>query len=164
MRVLIIIFFLLLSFPGFSQNSAVTDFKEQHGTALSLYFYPSTLRMINLERNPEWDEMIRGIKKARFFQMDSGAVSSDELIAFITLLADKGFEEMLNVRNKKLDMQVWGIEKRLPEMILIFRSGQELYLLEIQGMINVAKVPKLIDSFSESAFLNVLDLKNKKIN
>jgi hypothetical protein len=37
-------------------------------------------------------------------------------------------------------------------------------LLEVEGMINVAKIPKIMDSFNENAFLNVLDLNGKTAN
>jgi hypothetical protein len=157
---------VLLSIPyfTFSQNSAVTEFTEKHDTALTLYFYPSTLRMINLERNPEFDEMIREVKKARFFRMDSGAVSSQELAELTNSLLQSGLQELMFIKKKEMDVQVLGIEKKVPETIVISKNGDELMLLEINGMINVAKLPKIMDSFSENAFLNVLDLNSKARN
>ncbi len=160
-------FFLILLFLSISclaQNSAVTEFKENHGAALSLYFYPSTLRMVNLERNAEFDEMIRHVKKARFFRMDSASVTQEDLQSLSAKLSEDGFEEIMMVKNKEMDLRIWGLDQRIPETIVISKNGYEVMLLEIEGMINVVKIPKIMDSFNENAFLNVLDLNGKPAN
>ncbi len=159
MKITAFITLLFISYCGLAQNGAVTDFQENHGAALSLYFYPSTLRMMNLERNEEFDEMIRHVKKARFFRMDSAQVTSDDLIALTDQLSKGGFEEIMFIKNKEMDVRVWGAEKRTPETIVISKNGYEVMLLEINGMINVAKIPKIMNSFNENAFLDVLNLK-----
>jgi len=159
MKYSLLIVFLFQSLISLAQNSVVTDFKESHSTALSLYFYPSTLRMVNLERNEEFDEMIREVKKARFFKMDSAAVSNDDLKQLSSELTEDGFEEIMFLKNREMDIRVWGLEKRIPETIIISKSGYEVMLLEVNGMINVAKIPKIMESFSENSFLDVLNLK-----
>jgi hypothetical protein len=164
MRNAFIFILLVLSTSCLAQNSAVTEFKENHGAALSLYFYPSTLRMINLERNKEFDEMIRHVKKARFFRMDSGSVTKEDLQSLITKLSEDGFEEMMMVKNQEMDLRIWGIDQRIPETVVITKNGHEVMLLEVEGMINVAKIPKIMESFNENAFLNVLDLNGKSAN
>lgn len=161
MKYTIVFFLLFFPLACFSQNSVVTDFKENHATALSLYFYPSTLRMINVERNPEFDEMVREIKKARFFKMDSGAVSQNDLISLADKLMNEGFEEVMYLKNKDLNVRIWGLEKRIPEFVIISRSNEELMLLEISGMINIAKIPKLADNFNQNAFLDILNFNRK---
>ena len=162
MKYRFLIFFIFLSSSCFAQSSVVSDFKENHNTALSLYFYPSTLRMINIERNKEYDEMIREIKKARFFKMDSGSVSKSDLSKFEKELANEGFEEVMFIKNKDADIRVWGLEKRNPELVIISKSDDELMLLVINGMLNIAKIPKLTQTFNRSSFLDVLNLTGEK--
>ena len=162
MKYKLFILFIFLSYFCIAQSSVITDFKENHEPALSLYFYPSTLRMIDIERNVEYDEMIREIKKARFLKMDSGAVSKTEMNKLITDLVNEGFEEVMFIKNKDTDVRVWGIEKRNPELIIISKSDEELMLLEINGMINIAKIPKLTQTFNRNGFLDVLNLSGKK--
>lgn len=164
MKITLVYVFLLMSICGYAQNSAVTQFQETHGTALSLYFYPSTLRMVNLDRNKEFDALIRNIKKARFFRMDSGMVTKDDLQKLTEELLDEGFEEMMFIKNKDMDVKVWGIEKRTPETIIISRADHEVMLLEVNGMINIAKIPRIMEAFNENAFLDVLNLNEKKPN
>jgi hypothetical protein len=162
MRKALVFTLLIISFSSFAQNSAVTDFKDLHATALSLYFYPSTLRMVNLERSKDFDDMIRDIRKARFFKMDSGAVTSHDLQKFTGELSALGFEEIMFIKNREMDLQVWALEKRHPEMIFISKSEEDVLLLEVIGMINIAKIPGLIEKFRQNAFLDVLNLNEKK--
>jgi hypothetical protein len=162
MKYRFLVFFIILSSLSFAQSNVVTDFKENHETALSLYFYPSTLRMINIERNLEFDEMIREIKKARFFKMDSGAVSKADLSKLEKDLTNIGFEEVMFIKNKDTDIRVWGLDKRNPELVIISKSDEELMLLEINGMLNIAKIPKLTQTFNRSGFLEVLNLTGEK--
>ena len=158
MKIVFTFLLTIFSLSSNAQNSVVTDFKENHATTLSLYFYPSTLRMVNIERNPEFDEMIREIKKARFFKMDSGAVSQNDLKELSAKLINEGFEEVMFVKNKDMDIRVWGIENINPELIIISKAEEEVILLEINGMINIAKIPKLAETFNQNAFLDVLKL------
>jgi hypothetical protein len=155
---------VILSIPyfAFSQNSAVTQFQETHGTALSLYFYPSTLRMVNLERNPQFDEMIRHVKKARFYNLDTGTVAPEDIGRLAGQLAASGFEQLMFMKSEEMDIQSWGIEAKEPETIMISQTGHEVMILEIVGMVNIAKVPKLMDTFDDNAFLDVLNLNQKK--
>jgi hypothetical protein len=162
MRKTLIFTLLIISFSSFAQNSAVTDFKDRHATALSLYFYPSTLRMVNLDRSKDFDNMIRDIRKARFFKMDSGAVTPHDLQKFTGELSAQGFEEIMFIKNRQMDVQVWALEKRNPEIIIISKSEEDLLLLEVIGMINIAKIPGLIENFRQNAFLDVLNLNEKK--
>lgn len=153
---------LFCSFTCIAQNSIVTNFKENHDMSLSFYFYPSTLRMINIERNREFDEMIKEIKKARFFKLDSAAFSKVDLSSFKESLKSGGFEEIMSIKNLDMDLQVWGLENRIPELVIVSKSENELMLLEINGMINVAKIPKLTQTFSQDGFLDILKLTGAK--
>lgn len=153
-----LILFIFFSITCIAQSSVVTNFKENHETALSLYFYPSTLRMINIERNVEFDEMISDIKKARFFKLDSGVVSKDDLARLEKDLTNEGFEEVMFMKSKDMDLRVWGLEKRNPELVILSKSNEELMLLEINGMINIAKIPKLTQTFNQDGFIDILNL------
>ena len=153
---------ILSSFFSYAQNSVVSDFKENHDTSLSLYFYPSTLRMVNITRDKEFDEMIRDIKKARFFKLDSGKFSREDISNLSKNLSQEGFEEMMFIKNKEMDVRVWGLEKRVPELVILSKSNDEFMLLEIEGMINIAKIPKITETFSQNSFLDVLHLNEQQ--
>ena len=118
--------------------------------------------MINLQHNEEYNEMIRDIKKARFFKLDSGAVTATELSTLSQNLMNLGYEELMVIKSKGNDITVLGLEKSTPEVVVISRNGVECMMLEVTGMINIAKIPKLVDAFNSGGFLDVLNLNDKK--
>jgi hypothetical protein len=154
--------FLLLPMMLSAQNHILTEFVELHKPGLTLHFYPSTLRMVNLERNPQFDEMIRHVKKARFYNLDTGTVAPEDIGRLAGQLAASGFEQLMFMKSEEMDIQLWGIEAKEPETIMISQTGHEVMILEIVGMVNIAKVPKLMDTFDDNAFLDVLNLNQKK--
>lgn len=162
MKYILFIISFFTSTLSFAQSSIVTEFKENHETALSLYLYPSTLRMINIERNQEFDEMISEIKKARFFKMDSGSVSRVDLSNLEKSLTNEGFEEVMFVKNKDMDLRVWALGEKNPELVILSKSGEELMVLEINGIINIAKIPKLTQTFNQEGFMDILKLTGTK--
>ncbi len=127
-----------------------------------MYFYPSTLRMINLQRNAEYDEMISELKKARYLKLDSGVVTQEDLAVLGEKLLKAGYEEMMVMKSAKTDIRILGLEKSVPEVVVIARDGYECNIMEITGMINLAKIPKLLESFNSGGFLDVLNLNKQK--
>jgi hypothetical protein len=164
MRYKFLFFILLISIVACKEQNAVSEFAENNENAFKLYFYPSTLRMINIDQNPEYNSMIKEVKQARYFRLDSAQLAAANILELKSGLKQEGFEEVMSLQNKNNNIKVLALDKKIPEFVVLSESENELMLLEIQGMINVAKVPKLYQSFQSNAFLDVLNLKEKKNN
>lgn len=163
MTIRIIVILIFLGIQVQAQSEVVTDFVKNHDTSLSLYFYPSTLRMININRNPEFDEMIRKVKKARFYRLDESAVGGEDLKLFSQSMDDHGFEELMMVQGKDMNIRIWGNDDRVPKIITLAKTEDGISIIEVDGVINIAKIPKLAEAFSQNQFLDVLQL-NKQNN
>ena len=57
--------------PSNAQLSTVIDMKDKDWTNTELYFYPSTLRMINLEQIEEFNRLIEDIDKMVLYTMNN---------------------------------------------------------------------------------------------
>ena len=136
----------------------VADFVASRETSLELYLYPSTIRMLNLGRNQDFDEIVKDIRKARIFKLDSGTVSPMDLRQLSDVLKQKGYDDLLTFQRNDLDLQVLSLEKPVPEFLIISMQKGSCLLVEIEGLINVARIPKLVDSFEKNAYLDILHL------
>jgi hypothetical protein len=94
--------------------------------------------------------------------LDTGTVAPEDIGRLAGQLAASGFEQLMFMKSEEMDIQLWGIEAKEPETIMISQTGHEVMILEIVGMVNIAKVPKLMDTFDDNAFLDVLNLNQKK--
>ena len=118
--------------------------------------------MINIDQNEEYNKMIREVEKARFIRLDSGQFTKEEISELITSLQSEGYEEVMSFRDKKQDMSVLAMEKKIREFVMLSKAPDQVMILEMKGMVNVAKIPKITQTFSENGFLNVFDLYGNK--
>lgn len=142
-----------------AQHALFIALREQPGTERAFYFYPSTLRMINLTKNPDFDELISGIEKLVIYRFDSAQNQALDLNLFRNSLLGGAFEEWMSVQNEDMDIQIFGLDRRRrsPEMIAIVRTGGDLMMADLLGIINPVRLPDLIRNFNSADYLNVFE-------
>lgn len=164
MRKLIASFALIsLLIQGCNQKDSFTQFRESVHVERTLYFEPSTLRMVNLQNTPEFDDMVKELEKALYLRIAKNESSDSAVAVLRSGIAKEGYEEMLTFKDKATDISVYGLDKKTPVILTIALTDTVYNILEMKGMINLAKVPGLMKSFDDNAFLNILNLtENKK--
>jgi hypothetical protein len=147
-----------------AQHTLFRELRENPGTERAFYFYPSTLRMINLSGNPDFDELMSEVEKLVVYDFDSAQSRSLDLNGFRSSLLTQSFEEWMSVRQEGMDIQVYGLDRRRknPEMIAIVRSDGEVMMVDLIGLINPVRLPELIRNFDSGQFLNVFEPESGK--
>ncbi len=162
-------FFLVLTFlymPGFhnsiqAQSDVFKSIGKQYELGAELYFYASTLRMININRDPNFDEMIEDIKKMTFYQVNDFPIS--ELKSFSKKFRDEeGFEELMTIEGKQQTLYILGKDE--DEFIALLKTDEGVVAVDIMGMIRIDKIPDLINSFKTDNFLNVFEVGKSERN
>lgn len=148
---------------SFGQTKLVTNLKEDRLTDLSLYFYPSTLRMVNLDNNEEFNRLIQDIEKLIFFKMNGKFETIDLYNLIRDLQSEESFEEYVVVDGPKRKFYLLGREKPT-ETVGIALMNDEHYVFDIAGSLELKEIPKLYqyisenDSTFQSKFSQILDL------
>ena len=151
----IAVLFVFSTNPVQSQNELFKTLKDSYNVNAELYFYASTLRMINISRDPNFDELVRDIDKMTFYQLDE--LPSAEIRQFVSqLYSEYGFEEMITVDSKEETIYVVGKEES--EFIAIIKSGGFTMAVDLEGKIRVDKIPELVNSLNADSFLNVFEI------
>ena len=78
-----LVFLIGITVPLFAQEQPLKDFAEDR-KELKLCFYPSTLRMVNLADNPDFNDLVSGIEKLLIYNLDS------------TSRADKAYKQLIS--------------------------------------------------------------------
>ncbi|MFY0685598.1 MAG: hypothetical protein JXQ90_00460 [Cyclobacteriaceae bacterium] len=143
------------SFPLLAQESIVKDFAE--GNHKNKYcFYPSTLRMVNLKNNPDYNELVGTIDKLLVYNLDSAAS-----IGFRSIIEEaetKGFEEYITFFGGSQTLYLYGKEGNKPQMIGVLRDKESSYAFYMKGAIQFQKIPTLFSTLQENDLLNIFDL------
>jgi hypothetical protein len=162
-----LIIFLLLSvvffFGSCQQKDSLRTFRENHPVDMTLAFYPSTLRMVNLAKNEEYNQLIKGIEKGRYFKVNKTDSTQQAIHTLTQGLIEEGYTEIMTIKGSANDMMVYLLESQPPVTVVITEREKEYMILEIKGMVNITKLPRLIDSFNnDEAFLNIFSMYDTK--
>lgn len=149
-RVLLFIFgLMMLGQTAFAQSTTITDLKKDKLTNMGLYFYPSTLRMVNLDNNEEFNRLIQDIEKLIFFKMNGKFESIDMYNLVSQLQSEEQFEEYVVVDGPTKKFYLLGRDKPT-ETVGIALLDNEHYVFDVAGSLELKELPKLYEYIAEN--------------
>ncbi len=147
-----------------AQSKIIEQFKKNELTELSLFFTPSTLRMVNLQRNEEFDEMVKDIKKMSFLKLDKSKFDLQQFMnTVMALQQQEAMEEYIVVDGEEQKLYLLGKESPMTTVAMAYFQG-DYYAVDIAGSISIANLPKLYEQLSQgdaalkNDFANIFDL------
>lgn len=156
---LIILMMGLISQPLFAQESILKEFVE-NSNKRKFCFYPSTLRMVNLQQDPAFNEMIAPIEKLLLYSLDSSSIASKEYRYVLDDYTQEGYEDYAQVYGGKFDIHVLGKERKVREWVGVLKQGDEAFAFYLIGAVNWQKIPHLMNSIQENDLFTLVDLGN----
>ena len=160
---LILIFWLLAGvLPSLkAQETPLKDYADAHKDR-KFCFYPSTLRMINLSKNHDYNELVNGIEKMLVYTLDSAAKASQSYKSIITSYKKSGFEEYVSMSGGTTNFIMYGKEsKDENQFVGVMKSEDALYAFYLRGRIGWQNIPALMQSFQSDDMINIFEL-NKR--
>ncbi len=141
--------------PVKAQSELFKSLQESYDLNVELYFYASTLRMINLTRDPNYNEMVKDIEKMIFYQINDVPINEIRAISK-KFIEEEEFEELMSVEGKEETFYVLG--KNENEFVALLKTDKDLIAINLKGMIRINKIPDLINSLNADNFLNVFEV------
>lgn len=149
-----------------AQSMILEQLKEEKKTNLKLFFYPSTLRMLSMKENKDYYEMIKGIRRLTFFRMDPEKFTPEDFTdTYEHLQSQEKYEPYIAIESERDKTWVVG-RSQPPGLVVLRRDNEDLYIAEVQGTIDIFKLPEVYRSLSrqdttlDSGFINVFELMN----
>ncbi|MEM9340605.1 MAG: DUF4252 domain-containing protein [Bacteroidota bacterium] len=152
MRPILIFSFLIFSlFSSFGQESIIKDFAESRRD-VKYCLYPSTLRMINIQKDPSFYELVNDIEKLLIYKLDSATTTSKEYLDWTNQYAKNGFEEYISI-NGVMNLMVYGKEE---EYVGFSGANGSVIAFYLRGNIGLQKIPELMQNFEAGNILSLL--------
>ena len=152
-----LIFFLGLAMNVSAQEQPLKDFAEDRKES-KFCFYPSTLRMVNLANNPDFNDLVSGIEKLLIYNLDSATRVEKSYKQIITTYEALDFVEYASAFGGGLNFYVYGKEHyKETEYIGILKRDEMLTAFYMRGQVAINKIPRLMQSMSEGDFINPFD-------
>ena len=145
--------FLLFSLLVFYINNinaqipAIQQLQDEEKVSLNLHFYPSTLRMVNVQNDTAFNKLVKQIEKLSFYQIDTDFFNFEQMNQFSQLLEEEAYEEYMTMDGKEMLLQVMGKESG-DEWVAMGSMEEQLYLIAVQGKVNWLQLPKVIEAIS----------------
>lgn len=151
----------MLFFSGCQQKDSIAEFRKNHPVEIALTFYPSTLRMVNA-KNEEYHQLIQDVEKGRYFKVNKRDDTQQAIRTLTAGLLEEGYEEVMTVKGNTDDMTVYALDHPTPVMIIMAEREKEYVIIQVQGMIHIARIPQLLNNFNEEEFLNIFSMYDRK--
>ena len=153
------IFFLTVFLSLNGQESRFKDFAENHKDR-AFCFYPSTLRMLNIGGNPDFNNMVSGIEKLLVYKLDSISGADKLYNPMLDEYRKDGFEEYIAVKGGGNDMFLLGDERgKMNEFVGVVINEEISITFFLRGNIGWDEIPKIMNSIQDGEFIDILDLK-----
>jgi hypothetical protein len=161
-KTLISLLFLMGLFqPLLSQEDPLKEYAEDKRER-KFCLYASTLRMVNISQNEDFNEMVNGIEKLLIYKLDSSARADKSYKEMLTTYQEMGYDEYIAMYGGKTQMFLYGKEQnKNGEFVGVFKDEDMAIAFYLRGQIGWAKIPELMNSFQAGDMLNVLDFKTE---
>ena len=158
-KLIILTFALLATGLAFGQSQTVLEF-EKDAKGVKLFMYQSVIRMLNKDRNPEFNKLIQDLDHIRFVMTDSvGQSSKNEFKRLDAGIRAEGFEEIMMFDNKEYKCRIFELSSAgekstwVAAMFMEGRAG----VLEMKGTLDL-KYLSALQSLNEEKLKTMLPL------
>jgi len=151
MRYILILLVVFLSTGAQAQSKTTENLQKKYSESLALFFYNSTLRMVNLTEDKEFDELIKDIEKMKFLMIKKEGFEKADYKRLINDYKSEAFEEMMTSRHDGKNFDVYMKDGKSKGMIVTVNDEDNLYVLDIVGSFPLNKVTKLFSTLDSSS-------------
>lgn len=155
MRYLLAVVLMICTLALKAQSKTTEDLHKNNKEAMSLYFYNNTLRMLNQDDDPEFDELIKDIEKLKFIMLDKTKTVGADYNKLVQSYKAESFEEIMTSRfeGKNFDVFLKESGGKTKGMIVTINDDKNLFVLDIVGSIALNKITSFYKKLDESTEL-----------
>ena len=149
-RFLLTMLFAIINLLVIGQSQTIRELTEKELVTTDYHFYPSTLRMINLQRDPDFDKLVKTISKLDFFSLNSEKFDKKQLRETANrMISEEGYETYLEMDGPDVSAFVLGKSEEEYTCVLGFYE-EEYVIAEIQGTIDLMQLSEVYQKISRT--------------
>lgn len=126
-----------------AQSKSITRFRSDFKETSNMFFYSSTLKMLNTENSPELADIIKDIEEIRVLNYNKASVrlSKDDIAALKQSLTGEEYQVIMMINEKGNVVNLYNREKRGKTVgfVAVIENQESLVLIDLIGTIDVKK-------------------------
>lgn len=149
MRSLFIFSFLLLPAIINAQSKSVSRFRDHHKENSNLFFYKSTLNMLNSERNKDLAEILDDVEEIRVLNYSKSQQNfgEEEIKDLRKSIEKENYQYVLVINENGNSITLYNRTKRDKTVgfLSIVENDESLILIDLTGSVDVKKFMQIKD-------------------
>lgn len=163
--VLLAVSFIIVSSckPRSDLSQSVKDFEEtnQGKGHFSMYFYPSTINMLNYENDTSFKALVKDIKKLKIvtYTNDKDSILPEQVNDLRDKIRKESFIDLMQMKHNNQQVMVFikKEDKKQKEFLGIVYSEKKLVIVDLLGSVPISSLPSLVNgNIKLSGFLSVV--------
>lgn len=146
--------FCLVSYQGIAQSETTDQFHKEHEDAFTLFFYKNTLRMLNMQDNKEFEELIQDIDKMKFLRIEKNSTSftREKYNSLVTQYQEEAFEDLMDMRSQGANLNVFIKEKDkvTTGLVILMEDEENFSILDIKGAVPLSRIAELVSKLQSA--------------
>lgn len=148
MRRTFIVLFSLFIYTGlFSQSKSIEKFRKAYPEDQNVFFYSSTLNMLNVEESPEFEDLIKDIEKIAvlIYKKAEREFDSEKINGIVTGLKREKYVELMVISDSGNKINLYKKDKRdrTVGFAALVDNEESLVLIDVKGSIDFKKFMEL---------------------
>lgn len=147
MHKLLLVLLLFCNQVIYSQSKSITNFRSDFKENSNVFFYSSTLKMLNPENNPEFAEIIKDIDEIRVLNYNKPEQNFDidDVVKLKQDLKDEGYDNLMMIRDKGSGIDLFKRDKKGKTVgfVAVVENDDTLVLIDLSGNIDMDKFMEL---------------------
>ncbi|MEQ8241073.1 MAG: DUF4252 domain-containing protein [Cyclobacteriaceae bacterium] len=139
-----------------AQESFLKDFAKTRSDK-KYTLYASTLRMLNVTKDENFNELVNDIEKINVFVFDSATTRDQSFQALAEKYNAESYDEYLKMYGGQYAYVAGKELGRNMEIIGLLGQKDAAYAIYIIGVIPLQKIPKVVALLRENQILNLLE-------
>ncbi|WKN40959.1 DUF4252 domain-containing protein [Tunicatimonas pelagia] len=137
----------ICSLSSLAQSRTVDQFLKEYQPSQKLFLYPSTLRMVNLEKNPDFYALVHDIDKLRvlLYNKNENGFSGQTIRTLSREVAEEDYQELMTFQADGQNVHLYSLgDDDTPEGVVgLVETDDTLILTDLEGFIDLPALLKL---------------------
>jgi len=161
-KIIFLLFLTGLIQPLWAQQESIKEYADSTKTR-TYCLYPSTLRMLDPTRNPNFYQVVNIIEKLVIYTLDSTAVADKSYLKMLQGYQASGYEEFAAMYGGKNQFFLYGREKNQGgNYVGIFQQEDQMQAFYLSGQVEWSKIPTLIQNLQKGDLINIFQIKSQQ--
>jgi Domain of unknown function (DUF4252) len=147
MRKVFVILLLSCAIGLHGQSKSITRFRSDFKENTNMFFYSSTLKMLNADNNPEIADLLKDIEEIRVlnYEKEKQDFTHDDIVNLQQALKEEDYVNLMSMKENGSAINLYSHEKRGKTVgfVAMVENKESLILIDLTGSIDVKKFLEL---------------------